>query len=659
MHRKTRSDALSENDRRLAFEFWASPSNSRPTGNKNDVKKKRLGPKEYIEHEKQILEKTQTEIFQDFKKKYPEVTMKQRAFEKCKPFFVVPARPQDRNSCCCHQHVEIRMLFKACMDYRRGILSKDAERSQLFKVYDSLNELVDDTLCEGTVNEFHKLDCLQRSCAHCGTWKFKLLPEESTPTNLFGTVKWQKFDYIEVSEKRRLQLVQMQTRPDEMFLYLIKLLETFPAHRFRAKWQHEQLQNLLENLPLGHVCCIHDYSENYLCQHQDQIQSLYYGQTQASIHVTILHRHALPEVDGEESSEDDPRVVTEHLYVISPDLRHDHHSVQGCRNHVASYLKEIGYTVKFMHEWTDGCSAQYKSRHCMGDVSFSLLDFGFPTLRNYFETSHAKGPQDGAGATLKHKADMAVIRREIVIQNAKDLFDFARANLTLPSSTRFQSQVVKFKRRVFFFVSEHDRERPYRMFKEVKNNRSIHSILANGPQRNLKIRKLSCYCEKCLLSEYNDCVSKEFVDNWEEIEIETERVERRATRADTNDQRERIVDLISANTTVAIASGDVHEDYYLLKVLGNGAEVLSKTTKDDYGAKYNVGVQVLRGHFYVKETVRQHVYQLITNKVAIVYAATARFICSDLDSIQTAQGKELFSLSEHQHLDILDALNGF
>lgn len=162
--------------------------------------------------------------------------------------------------------------------------------------------------------------------------------------------------------------------------------------------------------------------------------------------MTILHRHALSQIDGEESSEDDPRVVTEHLYVISPDLRHDLHSVQGCRNNVVNYLKEIGYDVELMHEWTDGCSAQYKSRHCMGDVTFSLLDFGFPTIRNYFETSHAKGPQDGAGANLKHKADMAVIRREVVIQNAKDLFDFAKANLSLSSSTRFQSQVVKLKK---------------------------------------------------------------------------------------------------------------------------------------------------------------------------------------------------------------------
>ena len=49
----------------------------------------------------------------------------------------------------------------------------------------------------------------------------------------------------------------------------------------------------------------------------------------------------------------------------------------------------------------------------MGDVAHSSSDFGYITVRNYFETSHAKGPQDGAGANLKHKADMAVIKRQV------------------------------------------------------------------------------------------------------------------------------------------------------------------------------------------------------------------------------------------------------
>ena len=69
-----------------------------------------------------------------------------------------------------------------------------------------------------------------------------------------------------------------------------------------------------------------------------------------------------------------------------------------------------------MHEWTDGYSTQYKSRHCMGDVAQSFPNFGYLTIRNYFETLHAKGPQDGAGANLKHKADMAVIKRQVNIR---------------------------------------------------------------------------------------------------------------------------------------------------------------------------------------------------------------------------------------------------
>ena len=77
-----------EENRRLTFEFWASSGNSRPTGNNNDVKRKRLGRKDYIEHKKQILEKTQSEIFHNFKRKYPEIAMKQRALENCKPFLL-------------------------------------------------------------------------------------------------------------------------------------------------------------------------------------------------------------------------------------------------------------------------------------------------------------------------------------------------------------------------------------------------------------------------------------------------------------------------------------------------------------------------------------------------------------------------------------------
>ena len=93
---------------------------------------------------------------------------------------------------------------------------------------------MDETLCENQGNEFQS-ECLQRSCRHCGTKRFRLLQEESTRIDSSGTVKWQKFVYVEVGEKRKLKLVEMQSCPGEMFFYFIELLERFPAHRFRAK----------------------------------------------------------------------------------------------------------------------------------------------------------------------------------------------------------------------------------------------------------------------------------------------------------------------------------------------------------------------------------------------------------------------------------------
>lgn len=50
----------------------------------------------------------------------------------------------------------------------------------------------------------------------------------------------------------------------------------------------------------------------------------------------------MPHID-EESTTQDNSVVTERLYVISSDIKHDSHSVHKCRELVCGYLKDIGY----------------------------------------------------------------------------------------------------------------------------------------------------------------------------------------------------------------------------------------------------------------------------------------------------------------------------
>ena len=121
--RRKRNDAIPEEHSKLAYDFWASSGFLRPTGNKRAIAHERVGPNDYCEHEKHILEKNQNEIYVEFKQMYPDIKMKQRSFESCKPFFVVPARPADQNSCCCRSHVKICMLFTACMKFRKTVVN--------------------------------------------------------------------------------------------------------------------------------------------------------------------------------------------------------------------------------------------------------------------------------------------------------------------------------------------------------------------------------------------------------------------------------------------------------------------------------------------------------------------------------------------------------
>ena len=171
---------------------------------------------------------------------------------------------------------------------------------------------------------------------------------------------------------------------------------------------------MLGNLPLGHVLCVHDYSEGYACRKQDETQSEYFDVAKVSLHVSILYRHAIKATDGVQSTnvhtEEEPQTVKEHIFVISDDPGQDHNSIHRVQELINQYLTEdLGCEVRKMHEFTDRCAAQYKSQRCSGDLSCSLADYGYSIQRNFFETSHAKGEQDAAGSHIKQKVSQAVL----------------------------------------------------------------------------------------------------------------------------------------------------------------------------------------------------------------------------------------------------------
>jgi hypothetical protein len=108
-----------------------------------DIKRMRISPKTYSSHQIQFLEKTQTEAYLEFKSKYPEIKISQRLFENYKPFFVVPVRPKDRCTCCCRQHVEMRCVFKQCMQFQKSILkNKSNVERESYPIFEHISDIV-------------------------------------------------------------------------------------------------------------------------------------------------------------------------------------------------------------------------------------------------------------------------------------------------------------------------------------------------------------------------------------------------------------------------------------------------------------------------------------------------------------------------------------
>ena len=425
------------------------------------------------------MEKTQSECFLEFQTLYPDIKIKQQKFEQLKPFFLKSARERDRQSCLCRKHVESKIVFDACMKFRKSC--EEAGEPEV-PTFTSLTEAVDSTLCpKDNESPNHNLACLCRECSECGPGKFQLSRKETS--NSVVTLK--RYEYVSVpdksgEERRKIALVTKETPVTGLFSYFHQLLKDYPYHSFMTKWQKEQF----DNLPLDNIICVHDFSKNYTCRSQDEIQSQYFDPNKVSIHVSIVYRHASLQIDGKESTEK-PELIKEHIFVLSDDSTQDYHFVHHSQKLIFDYItKELKLKVKKVHEFTDGCAGQYKSRHTFGDLSCSLADFGFQVDRHFFETSHAKGEQDAAGANIKQRATLAVLRHETSITSAKDLCDYLSRTFRNPTS---QSRSVTLKNRVFFRVPvDGDGAVPRGSqgcsFKEFQGIRKIHSIRTTPEQ---------------------------------------------------------------------------------------------------------------------------------------------------------------------------------
>ena len=144
-------------------------------------------------------------------------------------------------------------------------------------------------------------------------------------------------------------------------------LKVYPGHMFRARWQQKQMTNCIYHLKPGSIAMVMvmDFSENYGCLFQSEVQSGFVDRNQVTIHPMMIY-YKIKEEEGENKE-----TLVKHAIVgISEDNKHDADAVLEFEKQALDIVsKDICIQIKEIHQWTDGCAAQYKEKKSIAEIS--------------------------------------------------------------------------------------------------------------------------------------------------------------------------------------------------------------------------------------------------------------------------------------------------
>ena len=69
----------------------------------------------------------------------------------------------------------------------------------------------------------------------------------------------------------------------------VQQVETMSEHTFPASWNYVQFKKCKNNLQIRDVLIVNDFSQNYLCLHQNEPQGMHWEHKQVTLHTTVVY----------------------------------------------------------------------------------------------------------------------------------------------------------------------------------------------------------------------------------------------------------------------------------------------------------------------------------------------------------------------------------
>ena len=369
------------------------------------------------------------------------------------------------------------------------------------------------SMCQ-TESYFPNLKCAFRECSECGTQKaidtIRNGNEESFNRNAIVMVKqWQnKKEYVKSSDKIKTYMHWKYHRlsMENLLKMFADQLETLTRHSFFGSWNFHQYLVCKNNIEKGEIILVIDYSQNYLCVHQNEVQALHWVHAQVTLH-PICVTYRCP-IDGCNE------LVLHEVVHVSDDMTHDAHLVRKMLKNTFPILRQRGVEIKKIIEWSDQAPSQYKNKSAFHYIAQDNI----PTMRNFFGVRHGKGPCDACTGRVKQGITNLVKSGEEVVNSAQTFFEVAKKHLEKPCLDKEKCCHYVMN---FVFTDKIAKRPNTSSWKGVKDTRdNLHSIVNCNKGLRVNARNIICMCPPCLHGEPGNCHNIEYTDNWRGFDMQ-------------------------------------------------------------------------------------------------------------------------------------------
>ena len=243
------------------------------------------------QHAGHALKMPLDDAYDQFKLDHPEIAkhMSRIPFLLLRPYWVVPAKD---NTCLCVYHSRMRLYLEA---YRR--ISKECHEDCgcacrfcvdgecETHIHESTETVRAHVLCPKPAgSDYNRLECVPNQCEQCKDFKrAKVLsckcendPELAVHCKYYAqeTHKYtvEEDGAKEVREKTRTVLKKMEGTAAEFMVLFREVATSFFEHSHVARRNAVQFDEMLKNLPEGHLVILEDFQMNYTHSHNNAIQ---------------------------------------------------------------------------------------------------------------------------------------------------------------------------------------------------------------------------------------------------------------------------------------------------------------------------------------------------------------------------------------------------